>query len=284
MQIQLILSDVDGTLINEEGHVSERTRNVVQQLSNQGYLFGIATGRHLASARGIAKECGLNPDEAPIIALNGLIVEHRSEGYYVKEDYLDYETCQSLSQIAENYYMGILFFYDDDVYYIMDDRSIEDYKVGLRPNMLRFYQEKVNMHRIYSVDELKPFFEREAFLRKVVMIQNAEYTELVKERIAKDICDDIHFMMVGPGWAEIMPSHVNKGDALLRYAKHMGINPKEIMTFGDSDNDLTMLLQSGHGVAMENARNSVKIVADAITDHHIEDGVAKYLEKHLLSE
>lgn len=284
MDIQLILSDVDGTLINDEGHVSDKTRAIVQKVVAKGYRFGIATGRHLESARGIAKECGLNPDEVPIIALNGLLVEHRSENYYVKEDYLDYDTCLSLSEIAKNYYMGILFFYDDDVYYMMDDRSIEDYKVGLRPNMLRFYQEKVNMHRIHSMDELKPFFEKDAFLRKVVMIQNDEYTELVKERIAKEICDDIHFMMVGPGWAEIMPSHVNKGDALLRYVKHQALDPKKVMTFGDSDNDLTMLLKAGHGVTMENARNSVKIVADAITDDHAEDGVANYLEKHLLRE
>ena len=284
MDIEMIISDVDGTLINKEGFVSEKTRETIQKLVSRGYRFGIATGRHIDSARSIAEQCGMNPDDMMIVSLNGLLVEHKSENYQVKEDYLDYDACLRLSDIAEKYYMGILFFYDQDVYYMMDDRSIEDYKRGLKPKMLRFFQENVKMHRIFSMDEIKPFFDNDSFLRKVVMIQSDEYSELVKERIAKEMDDDVHFMMVAPGWAEIMPKHVNKGDAILRYAKHFQIDPSKIIAFGDGDNDLTMLQKVGHGVAMENARNSLKIVADALTLTNDEDGVASYIEKKLLSE
>ena len=70
-KIKLVMSDIDGTLINKENKVSERTKKAVHDLIDSGIEFGVATGRNYDSAVGIVKQLGLDPHVVPIVSLNG---------------------------------------------------------------------------------------------------------------------------------------------------------------------------------------------------------------------
>ena len=282
MAIKLVISDIDGTLIDENHEISERTQKAVQALVAKGIQFGVATGRNFDSAKNIVKQTGIDADDAPIIALNGIYVEHKAIGYEEHGETLSYEACRNLAELGEKYFMGVLYFFEDNVYFHMDDLSLQDFELNRDEDFMRFFKESMHMDRIDSIDDLQERFANNERILKVVYLQNPAYSELVQERIALEMPKELVYMMVGPGWGEIMPKSVNKGAAILRYAKSQGIKAEEILAFGDSDNDLTMIEKAGIGVAVKNARSSVKILADDMTDTNINDGVAKYIEKHLL--
>ena len=83
---------------------------------------------------------------------------------------------------------------------------------------------------------------------------------------------------------EINAAGVNKGKGLLELGEILGISREEIMAFGDGDNDIAMLREVGFGVAMENADEEVKAVADYVTGSNDEDGVAKAIARFVLGE
>lgn len=282
--IKLVISDVDGTLINSDHKISERTRNTVQKLIDSGIEFGIATGRNYESALGIVKQLQIDPNTVPIVSLNGFWVDHPKFNYKFRDKSIDFKTSKELGDIGTEYYMGVLYFFEDKVYSHMDDLSFQDYELSETSSHMHFFKDGHKMERIDSIDDIKELFTSDHEVQKIVFVQDEGYTELVKERISRDFPKEYDLLMVARGWAEIMPKSVNKGKAILEYAKFRGIDASEILAFGDSDNDLTMINYLGKGVAMQNARNSLKVSADDITKSNNDDGVAHYIEKHLLSD
>lgn len=81
---------------------------------------------------------------------------------------------------------------------------------------------------------------------------------------------------------EIIAPHVSKGDALYQLAQQYGIGLEHIVSFGNAENDISMLSKTGYAVAVENAVDHVKSVTHEVCGHHNEDGVAHWIEEHLL--
>lgn len=280
---KLIASDIDGTLINDEHHVSEYTQEVFAKAKKAGYEIVIATGRDHESASGIAKELGFNPDDMAIISNNGMHVSYPKGNYFVKETSMSYEDCKNFELIGEKYYMGILYLCKGIIYFQMDDRSLSDFELGMDVNRMIYFNDALGTKRINSLSEIQSEFDDGLEVEKMVFIQHPDYIELMKERIVKEFPKEYTLLVVSEGWSEIMPRKINKGDALLRLANHMDIDPSEIIAFGDSDNDLTLIQRAGRGVAVANARDTLKIIADDVSPlTNDENGVAQYIEQHLL--
>ena len=282
--IKLIASDIDGTLINSNHEVSDYTKKIIHEARKQGIQFALATGRDHESASGIARQLGIEGDDTAIICLNGLRVDNDSRDYHYHAPTMTYEDCELKEAIGNKYFMGVLYCFEDKIYYHMDDVAFQDYQLGISEQQFKFFNESLNAEKITGLKDIKHLFETGHQILKMVYIQNGDYTELVKERIAKEFDSRYNLLIVGDGWAEIMPRSVNKGDAILNYAASLGIKPEEVMTFGDSDNDLTMIAKAGCGVAMANARENLKTIADAITLSNDEDGVAHYIATHVLHQ
>ncbi|MFS1192878.1 HAD-IIB family hydrolase, partial [Enterococcus lactis] len=85
-----------------------------------------------------------------------------------------------------------------------------------------------------------------------------------------------------PFYYEIMNKNASKGNALAKLADHLGLNKDEVMAIGDNENDLSMIDYAGIGVAMGNATENVKTIADVHTTSNDEDGVAQIIEKMVL--
>lgn len=279
---KLIASDIDGTLINDDHHVTEYTQEVFAKAKDMGYEIVIATGRDHDSASGIAKELGFNPDDMAIISNNGMHVSFPRGNYFVKETSMSFEDCKNFELIGEKYYMGILYLCKGMIYFQMDDRSLSDFELGMDVDRMIYFNEALGTQRISSLEDIKGDFDNGLQVEKMVYIQHPDYIELMKERLVKEFPKEYTLLVVSEGWSEIMPRKINKGDALLKLAKHMNIEQTSIIAFGDSDNDLTLIQRAGRGVAVANARDTLKIIADDITPFtNDENGVAQYIEQHL---
>lgn len=275
--IKLVASDVDGTLINNEHKISSYTKEVVSKLKSKGIEFVIATGRSYDGALDIAKQLDIVKEGYGLICLNGLRTYHLPGEDYHELPTMSYEECVKMEELGKKYHMGILYCYDDIIYFQMEEIAYLDYTIGMKAERMRFFKDGSKTKDVKSLNDIKHRFENGEGILKIVYVQSDDFMELIQPRVKKDLDPNYDALLVGQGWLEIMPKSVTKGEALIEYAQSMGIKPEEIMAFGDAENDISMISRVGHGVAMANGMDSLKAVASDIALRNDEDGVANYI-------
>lgn len=135
-----------------------------------------------------------------------------------------------------------------------------------------------------------PIRETEDFVKavnqevvKVLMLENPEYLRNVYEKLSHELGDKLSLTISKPYFLEIMDKGIEKSAALLHICNKLGIKTEQLIAFGDSYNDLSMLTAAGLGIAMGNAREDVKKQSDYVTDGNNEDGIFLTLQQSLLS-
>jgi len=119
---------------------------------------------------------------------------------------------------------------------------------------------------------------------KVMCMGKAEEIEALFQELVRNFSEDLHLYRSKDTYIEIAPRKISKASALEALLKiRYDIKMDEVMAFGDNYNDIEMLKAVGHGVAVGNAREEVKAIADEITHASIDDGVAVMIEKYCLS-
>ena len=278
---KLIVSDVDGTLLNEDYLVSEETKVAVKRLKEYDIDFAIATGRAYEGALDVAQQLDIVKEGYGIICLNGMRTYHLPNETYKSLDSMTYEQAQYMQRLGQKYYMGMLYCYEDVIFYEMEDHSYKDYELGMDPQRMRFFKDNMKTKDIDSLLDLKHRFDEGVPLLKIVYVQGEGFIDLLIDRLKDEMHPDFDLLVVGTEWLGIMPKRVNKGEAVLEYAKTKHISADEIMAFGDAENDISMLKAVGCGVAVENAFNTLKAVADDFTESNLEHGVAKAIHRYL---
>lgn len=280
MKIKLIASDIDGTLINSDHLITKSTRQAVERLREAGIHFALSTGRAYESTMGIVEQLGLEDEDIGLICLNGL--QRFQLPMHAKKELhsLNYQETELLQSLGHKYHMGIMYCFDDCIYLEMDERSYEDYTIAMGEAFKGYFNFKVPVEPIETLSDIKHIFDSER-IQKVAYIQSQDYMSLVIDRMKNDVSNQFDLMRVGEGWTEVGILGVNKGAALLEYAQELGIQPEEIMVFGDSENDVSMFKVAGISVAMENAMVSAKEVASHSTLSNDDHGVAHFINQYL---
>ena len=135
--------------------------------------------------------------------------------------------------------------------------------------------------------QLTLFDETHYFVLKYRMFQGMflgteSQTDDFEQRFAEELCQRFSGVRSQPVIYEAMPLGTTKATALSRLAEILKIDSSEIMAMGDANNDIEMLQFAGLGIAMGNASDYVKSLADAVTASNEEDGVARAIEKYIL--
>ena len=118
---------------------------------------------------------------------------------------------------------------------------------------------------------------------QAMFLAEKETVDFFEEKYASDICQHFSGVRSQDVIYEVMPAGITKAFALEKLAQKLNIKVEEIMALGDANNDLEMLKFAGLGIAMGNASDYVKSLADDVTDPNDENGVAKAIEKYLLN-
>lgn len=272
MDYKLVVTDMDGTLLNSQGKVSEENKEVLNNLQDQGVHIAVATGRIYTSARVFAKYLGI---KTPIIACNGAIVREIDENEPLYETHINKDDSIRIIDICRKY--GVYFhFYTDNTFYTEKlTKSALKYSEW---NKTLKEEDRINLElvgnpydvvgdintRIYKFLILD---EDEILLKKM----RKEFEEIQGIECCKSRYDNL----------EIMNKGVQKGTAVKNLAESLGIKREEVICIGDNENDISMLKYAGLGIAMGNAEEIVKETADYVTDINDNSGVAKALKKFL---
>ncbi len=270
---KLYVSDLDGTLLNTSGEVSEFSRNTINDLISKGLNFSIATARTAATANGILS--GLDIKE-PVILMNGMAIYDLKNKKYIKQHNFTWEQRDAILEIIELRKIPAF------VYTIQNEELIcytyTDEK--LTPEMKYFKDE-----RVVKFNKRFEAIEHYTDLKKLEVIYFTllgKYDDLSDLKLAIDEVENVDTLLYldvyTDDWIlEVHIAGVDKGTATKELRENTGAD--ELYVFVDNTNDIPMMNEADYSYAVDNSKENVKLIADEIIGNNDEDAVAKKLLK-----
>ncbi len=273
---RLLALDLDGTLLLPGGGISERNAEAVRRARAAGVEVVICTGRRFRTTAWIIEALELG---GPVVVHNGVLTKSGETGetlaaHYLTADLFEHALEQLRSVAAPIVYV--------DRYHDGLDMMVE------HPSDAHAYQ-AAYLADYEDVHRVVPRLDDQGHHDVVMMSLMADHAALaaLRARLEKTLDPAAHTNFIEnknyEGYIlEVTSSRASKWSALAEVAAGMGIGPDEIMAIGDDRNDASMIEGAGLGVAMANAVDAVKAVAETTTASNAEDGVAAAIERHLL--
>lgn len=288
---KLIAVDLDGTMLNSYGIVTENTKNVIKNVINKGTDVIIASGRPIDSIKAIAKEIG---SENYFIAGNGALVYDIKNDEVVYEKYMPKEKVLEIIKICEENSITYNVYTDETIlatslkynvlYYHKENLKKEEDKktnISIVKDMYDYVKNMNNAKflKITICDDMKSVFN--SILKKINKVKDVEVLD-VSHMSRKTITQGTEEIPIEYYYTEITYKDVDKWNAIEFLAEKINIKREEIIAIGDNINDKKMIEESGLGIAMKGSTPYVTEVAKYITDTNNDEGVAKAIEKFCL--
>jgi 5-amino-6-(5-phospho-D-ribitylamino)uracil phosphatase len=278
----LIALDMDGTLLNSEGRISEGNKEAIVRAQKAGHIVAIATGRAYNDAYRQLERVGL---VCPIIGLNGASIT-LEDGTLIGDVPLEKEKLiPVLEWIRQQPDLYCEIYTNDAVYVGLHNRKhleeLADSVAEEYPDLREIVKKQFQQAIVTYVNDIhEVWLEKNTVFYKVLIFSlNKDRLEEVSLKF-KDI-SGVTVTSSHPNNIEINHEQATKGHALTKLASYYKIDMKDTVAMGDSHNDLSMFAVAGYRVAMGNAAPKVKENSDFITATNDEDGVALVLENLL---
>jgi len=273
MTIKAICSDIDGTLLNKNRELSDKTIQTIKKLPADFPVI-LASSRMPAAMRHLQKS--LDRMDNPLICYNGgFVIDYQSGELITLDDVtIPLQLCTRIQELTQNSSIHLSIYGLDEWHAPKMDqwteREIRSTKV--QPN-------------ISSFDAVMETWTKAAMgAHKVMCMGEANEIDQLYQQLETLYAKELHFYRSKDTYIEIAPRKISKASALRSLLEsRYDIQMKEVMAFGDNYNDIEMLQSVGLGVAVANAREEVKAVADEITFASIDDGVAHMIDRYCLS-
>lgn len=267
MTPELVATDVDGTLLDDDENISPRTRAAVRALVDTGAQFVLATGRPPRWIKPIVDQLGFAP---MAVCANGAVVYDPSTDRIVSARTLSTDVLGELAEIATRMIPGAGLAVE------RVGRSAHDAATPQFVSSPGYEHAWLNPDNTeVSVEDLLSAPAVKLLIRKAGA-RSADMVAALVEHVG--IEGDITYS-TNNGLVEIVPLGVSKATGIEEVACPLGIEAAQVVTFGDMPNDVPMLGWAGLGVAMGNAHPDAVAAADEVTATNVEDGVARVLER-----
>lgn len=270
MNIKLIATDLDETLLGRGGEISVRTERIIREVKKRGIVMVACTGRMYQSALNHIRHIDF---EDAIICANGAIVREFKSDKVLLHRPLSLGKYQVLLDIAHGQGWPLIACYNDQMH-------CDGWNEFLLKYRDKYLDDVKNAVKINIVGE--SFFRAAFCPEKVLLIVEAPEIYGVQEQLRSRFGMDYEVAVSRPPCLEITDKAATKGQALSWLAGYLGLSAAEVLAFGDSYNDYDMISYAGTGVVMANAVPELMAIADAVTLSNVDDGVADYIEKYVL--
>ncbi|MBQ7083613.1 MAG: HAD family phosphatase [Anaerotignum sp.] len=268
MGYKMVFSDMDGTLLWKELHISVENKEAIQKAVDKGVDFVICTGRGVFGVESHLQELGLIGKKGYVICQNGAAIYDLKNMEMVLKKSFSPALVAPVSDFARAFGDIELFYYDN--------RNFMCEK--MTPVVEKYCQVMKTSPRIVS----RPT-EYDGEFTKCLFSGPRVHLEKIKSYAEELLGDQVNLFYSSEKYLEFVVKGVDKGSALEAAAKQAGVDLKDTIAIGDSDNDLPMIRKAGLGVAMINGEAHVKAAAQYITERNAEEnGVAEVIEKFIL--
>lgn len=260
--IKLVATDIDGTILIPEGEFTQGVKKCIKELCEKGIKVVLVTGRMHAAASLIAKDLGL---DTPVVSYQGGLIKNNGETLYQR--CLTEEQAERILAWAKEEKIHINL-YNDDILF----------SEKVCPEITRYCN---NLHTKYTI---KPFCEIEKTRINKLLAIDYENPERINryEKELPQIFPELYIVKSTPYFLEFSNPEGSKYCAVKYLQSLWDLKDEEILTIGDQNNDIALLKAGGVKVAMGNATEELKEIADYITDSVYEDGFVRAMEKFCL--
>ena len=269
---RLVISDIDGTLLNPAERVAPRTAAAIGRLAERDVIVTLATGRPHRWLQPVVEQLPIRPR---CVAANGAVIVDTEAGEIVETHLLEPATMSEVVErargaLASAGLPGLSIAVELPGEYSSDQE--ETFHIG--PGYLHAWQAAGYVERgeteLLSAPAVKLLLRNEH-------LQAQEFYDAVRDAVPAKLAH-LTFSM-REGLLEVMRPGVNKQLGAMALARHYSVDAADVACFGDMPNDREMIAWAGWGVAMGNAHPELKAIANEVTGTNAEDGVAAALER-----
>ena len=278
MSRKVIIMDVDGTLTNSKKVVTPQTKEALLKAEEAGAVLVLASGRPTSGLMDLAKELEMDKHHGLLVAYNGsTVVDCETmevlfnqalsveEGKAVLEHMKKFDRVRPMIDKGE--YMYVNNVYDNWITW------------NGKPFDVIQYESRGGKFKLCEVDDLAAFVDFP--LNKILTTSDPEYLQEHYQEMMEPFKDSLSCMFTGDFYFEFTAQGIDKAKALDTVLIPMGYKREDMIAFGDGHNDASMVAYAGIGIAMENAVQDLKDIADEMTLSNEEDGIAVALYKHI---
>lgn len=264
---KLIALDLDGTLLNDKKEISNRCKEDIRKLKENGVSVVLATGRPYHGVMPYIKELNLLDDNDFVVTYNGALVKNAKGDKVLKQSPLSLDAYKELYTVSRELGVNI---------HALTESSV------LTPRNNPYTHIESTINQIPVIEGPIEDVNSSTNIIKVMFIDDPKRLDAIIPHIPEWVKVKYSIQRSASIFLEFLDKGVDKGVGVSLIAKKLGIESKEVIAIGDAGNDIAMIQYAGLGVAMGNATDDVKSVADYITLTNEENGVAHVIEKFVL--
>ncbi|MDR9825650.1 Cof-type HAD-IIB family hydrolase, partial [Vibrio sp. FNV 38] len=261
---KLIALDLDGTLLNSEKTISQENQDAIAKARENGVTVVLASGRPIQGMRDKLNLLNINSNKDFVLCYNGSMVQNIGTGEIIHQQTIDGKAAKKIARLAEE--MGVY----------VHAFSTEHGLITPKNNPYTDIEATINGLEITEMNfEL---LSDDHSIIKVMMVAEPTLITQTITQLAPELRDEFTVVQSAPFFLEFLNPLANKGIGVAAIAEHLGITADEVMTMGDAENDHHMIKYAGLGIAMSNAMEETKKIADHITVSNDEHGVAQCIK------
>ena len=262
---KLISLDIDGTLYTSKKIISSKTKAALLRAQENGCALVLASGRPTAGLIPIADELEMSKHQGMLLSYNGGVVVDCETGKIIYSNVIPNELAKRFLKHLEKF----------DVNPIVDDGTTI---YTTDPNSFQVPYESQSNHlkikRIANVHDAIDFNPA-----KILIAAPAEILQHETESISAPFKTELNFVLSAPFYLESTLPGVSKASALQKACESLNMTLNNVIAFGDAQNDIPILKIAGQSIAMGNAIDELKNIANYVTKTNDEDGIVYALEK-----
>ncbi|WP_026834940.1 Cof-type HAD-IIB family hydrolase [Eubacterium xylanophilum] len=268
MAYELLVLDIDGTLMRTDKTISERTIDRIVEIQNDGIKVAIASGRSTEGIMSTARRIGLTDFGGFIISYNGAKISNAATGEVIYDICLPDKIVSEIYDFSKKMGTGIMSYHngniitenEEDPYVVIDSIGSE-----------------------IGITKLENFGQQVKYpVNKCLLTGDPSMMEDVEKAGAKEFEGRLSVYRSEDFYVEMMPLGIDKAYGLSRLLDRLGLSRSQMICCGDGFNDISMIKYAGLGVAMDNASDEVKKFANYIAPHCDEDGVVDVIDRYVV--
>jgi Cof subfamily protein (haloacid dehalogenase superfamily) len=260
-----VFTDMDGTLLTEHHTVSHITQKKISQLIEKGIPVIPISARPLHGMMHITEK--IFPADIPVVSLNGSYIWHKGEIVYQinvsLQEAAAINTLASQHPVSAMYYSQMTWYANNNTDAVKKEQRITPVPVTIQP-----------------FDKTAATWAKEKNgPNKILIAGDASLILQLEQELLQQFGSNLNIYKSQPKYVEVMSDAASKTNAMQFIMKMYGLKKEEVVAIGDNYNDKGMIEFAGLGIAMGNAPDEIKAVADLVTDTNNRDGVAQALDK-----
>jgi hypothetical protein len=268
MAYKLIAVDIDDTLLNRKKEITPKTKEALLKAQEKGVKLVVASGRLPYGVRPFAKELNVLENGGFYMGFNGGAILNSKEEV-IGKTYLDSKYIKPVYDELRDYNVTTMLHNGNIIY---ADKKVNKYTD---------VETKAVGIPLTLVDDLPKIVDFD--VHKFLIAGEPEELKDLEKHLLDKFGDELDIYLSAPWFLEIMPKGISKGLGLKALCDYTGIDMKDVIACGDNYNDISMVSMAGLGVAMANAEEELKAVADYVTINDCDnDGLAEVVEKFIL--